>query len=275
MTTTLAFSPCPNDTFLFHALVHGLVPDTPPLGVELCDVETLNERAGRAELDLTKISYGAIPWLLEDYVLLRSGSAMGRGCGPLVVAREPCRLDDVRGPIAIPGERTTAFLLLRLRAPQLGSFRAMRFDRIPRAVAAGEVAAGLIIHESRFTYAQLGLSALADLGEWWESWTGLPIPLGGILARRALGATMVAWWQKAVRSSVEWALLHPDATRAYVKQHSQELTDDVIDAHIKLYVNEFTKDVGDDGIAAVRALLDRAARAGLAPPCGKELFAPP
>jgi 5,8-dihydroxy-2-naphthoate synthase len=270
--TTLGYSPCPNDTFLFYALVHGLIPGTPPLDVVLADVESLNERARRAELDLTKISYGAIPWLLEDYVLLRSGSALGRGCGPLVVAREPCRLDDVRGPIAIPGERTTAFLLLRLRAPQLGPFRPMPFDQIPRAVSAGEAAAGLIIHETRFTYARYGLSALADLGEWWESWTGLPIPLGGILARRG---TDTALWQRAIRQSVEWAFAHPEATRAYVRQHAQELDDTVIDAHIKLYVTEFTKDIGEEGEAAVKALLARAAQARLVPHCGKEAFTPP
>ena len=270
--TTLGYSPCPNDTFLFYALVHGLIPGTPPLEVTLADVESLNERARRAELDLTKISYGAIPWLLEDYALLRSGSALGRGCGPLVIAREPGRLDDVRGPIAIPGERTTAFLLLRLRAPQLGPFRPMPFDQIPRAVAAGEAAAGLIIHETRFTYARLGLHALADLGEWWESWTGLPIPLGGILARRGLDTAL---WQRAIRESVEWAFANREATRAYVREHAQELDDDVIDAHIQLYVTEFTKDIGDEGEAAVRALLERAAQARLVPHCGKEVFAPP
>ena len=269
---SLGFSPCPNDTFLFYALVHGLIPDVPPVNVLLADVESLNERARRRGLDVTKISYGAVPWLLEDYVLLRSGSAVGRGCGPLVVAREPGRLDDVRGPIAIPGERTTAYLLLRLRAPQLGPFRPMPFDQIPRDVAAGEVAAGLIIHETRFTYAKQGLHALADLGEWWETWTGLPIPLGGILARRDAD---IALWQRAIRQSVEWAFANPAATRGYVKQHSQELEDDVIDAHIKLYVTDFTRDIGDEGEAAVRALLDRAAQARLVPHCGKDVFAPP
>jgi 1,4-dihydroxy-6-naphthoate synthase len=266
---TLGFSPCPNDTFVFYALVHGLVPDVPPLSVVLADVESLNEQARRAALDVTKISYGAVPWLLEDYVLVRSGGAIGRGCGPLVVAREPGRLDDVRGTIAIPGDRTTAFLLLRLRAPQLGPFRVMPFSEIPRAVAAGEVAAGLIIHETRFTYAKLGLHALLDLGEWWESWTGLPIPLGGILVRRNADA---AFWQGAIRRSVEWAFAHPEATRSYVKAHAQELEDDVMEAHIKLYVTEFTRDIGNEGEAAVRALLARAAQAGLVPLCRKEAF---
>jgi len=189
---TFGFTPCPNDAFAFHALVHGLVPA--PLAVEpvLLDIEELNRRAGAGELQLTKLSFGAAAAAEGWYRLLRSGAALGRGVGPLVVAREKRSLEETaRGRIAVPGRETTAFALLRLAAPALGEVVELRYDRILDAVVAAEVDAGLIIHESRFTYREHGLVSVADLGEWWEAETGLPVPLAGIFARRDLDRELV------------------------------------------------------------------------------------
>lgn len=272
---TLGYSPCPNDTFIFYALTHGRIP-LPGLSIreQLEDVETLNTLALRQALDLTKISYHALGHLRNDYALLRSGSALGRGCGPLVVAREPREIGSLRGQaIAIPGHLTTANLLLQLCGEGFDQVVAMPFHRIVEAVAAGEVAAGVIIHESRFTYAQSGLHQVLDLGQWWESDTGLPIPLGGILARRSLGAEVIQDIDLALRRSVEFAQSHPAETRDYIKAHSQELADPVIDSHIALYVNRFTLDLGDEGLHAITTLLQRAEARGLIPPSSLPLFA--
>ncbi len=256
---TFGFSPCPNDAFAFHALVHGLVDA--PFRVEpvLLDIEELNQRARRGELELTKLSFGAFGAVGERYRLLRSGAALGRGVGPLVVAREQRPLAGAR--IAIPGRDTTAFLLLRLAEPELGEVVELRYDRILGTVAAGELDVGLIIHESRFTYADHGLVAIADLGEWWERETGLPVPLAGICARADLDDETVAAAEAAMRASVEYAFAHPEASRQYVRAHSQELSDEVCDAHIALYVNEFSVDLGDEGLAAIEHLVAGAASA--------------
>jgi 1,4-dihydroxy-6-naphthoate synthase len=264
---TLGYSPCPNDTFIFHALVHGIVRAEGVRFTErLEDVETLNRLAARAELDVTKISYGAAPGLLRDYVLLRSGGALGRGCGPLIVAREPFSRESLAGRrIAIPGRNTTANLLLRLYAPDAAPGIELVYSEIMPAVARGEVDAGLIIHESRFTYPQHGLVRVVDLGEWWEQTTGLPIPLGGIMARRTLGEGTIRRVDDAIRRSVEHAFSHPDASREYVRAHAQEMDDAVARQHIDLYVNPFSVDVGDPGERAIRELFQRAARAGIIP----------
>jgi 1,4-dihydroxy-6-naphthoate synthase len=259
---TFGFTPCPNDAFAFHALVHGLVPA--PFEVEpvLCDIEELNQRAAAAELQLTKLSFGAAAAAGDRYRLLRSGAALGRGVGPLVVARATGSLDEAAaGRIAVPGRETTAFLLLRLAAPALGEVVELRYDRILGAVAAGEVGAGLIIHESRFTYREQGLIAVADLGEWWEGETGLPVPLAGIFARSDLEPDLVDASDAAIRSSVEHAFANPDASRDYVRSLSHELSDEVCAAHIALYVNEHSVDIGDEGLAAVDRLLGRATAA--------------
>jgi 1,4-dihydroxy-6-naphthoate synthase len=255
---TFGFSPCPNDTFAFHALVHGLVDAPFRVRPVLLDIEELNRRAHDGELDLTKLSFGALPAVAERYAMLRSGAALGRGCGPLVVAREPVSLEDaVAGRIAVPGRETTAYLLLRLQAPPSDDVVELRYDRILDAVVSGEVDAGLIIHESRFTYAEHGLVQVADLGEIWESRTGLPTPLAAICARRDLEDDTREAAEHAIRSSVEHAFAHPDASRAYVRAHSQELSDEVCDAHIALYVNEFSVDLGDEGLAAIDELTSR------------------
>jgi 1,4-dihydroxy-6-naphthoate synthase len=256
------FSPCPNDTFAFDALVHGRVSAPFSAIPELHDIEQLNALAREGRYELTKLSFGALAGLRDRYAMLRSGAALGRGCGPLVVAREPATLADATaGRIAIPGWDTTAYLLLRLAAPVLGEVVELRYDAILGAVAAGDVDAGLIIHESRFTYAGHGLVAVADLGEWWEAETGMPVPLAAICARADLGGELRAAAEDAIRRSVEHAFAHPLDSREYVRANSQELSDEVCRQHIDLYVNEFTVDLGDDGLAAVDALLARAAGA--------------
>lgn len=264
-TLSLGFSPCPNDTFIFHGLVHGIVrAEGLDFAPRLEDVETLNRLAAEAVLDVTKISYGAIPHLVRDYALLRSGGALGRGCGPLVVAREsidPSELASRR--IAIPGRNTTANLLLRLFTPDAPAGEECVYSDIMPAVARGEVDAGLIIHESRFTYADHGLVKVVDLGEWWEQETGLPIPLGGILARRDLGETMIRAIDDALRRSVERAFANPAASRDYVRAHAQELDDAVMQQHIDLYVNHFSIDLGEEGERAIHELFARARRAGI------------
>ena len=257
---TFGFSPCPNDTFAFHALVHGLVDA--PFAVEpvLLDIEELNTRAREGELELTKVSFGALGDVRHRYRLLRSGAALGHGVGPLVVARDERSLAEAAaGRIAVPGLATTAVRLLTLAAPALGEVVEVRYDRIVDAVARGEVDAGLIIHESRFTYGDHGLVRVTDLGEWWEAETGLPVPLAGICARRDLDDGLAAAAERAVRLSVEHAFGHPEASRAYVRAYAQELSEEVCDAHIALYVNAFSVDLGDEGLAAVERLAGAAA----------------
>jgi 1,4-dihydroxy-6-naphthoate synthase len=255
-TLTFGFSPCPNDTFAFHALVHGLVEA--PFRVEpvLLDIEELNRRAHDGAFDLTKLSVGAFAGVGARYRLLRSGAALGHGVGPLVVAREPRSLAEAAaGRLAIPGRETTAFRLLRLAAPALGEVVELRYDRILGAVASGEVDAGLVIHESRFTYAGHGLVKVADLGDWWEAETGLPVPLAGICARADLDLAVVGAAEQAIRASVAHAFAHREASRDYVRAHAQEMSDEVCDAHIRLYVNELSLDLGDDGMRAIERLV--------------------
>jgi 1,4-dihydroxy-6-naphthoate synthase len=264
VTLTLAISPCPNDTFVFHALVHGLVRGAPPVEVTYADVDVTNTWAVEADLDLVKVSYAALPWLLDRYELLPCGGALGRGCGPLVVSRTT--LPSLAGrTVAVPGERTTAYLLMRLwsAGAEPAAITVVPFAEIMPAVANGEFDAGLVIHEARFTYPRYGLAAAADLGQWWEVETGMPIPLGAIVCRRgAVDPTAAAAW---VRESVRAAWAAPTASRQYVLAHAQEMERDVVDQHIALYVNEFTEDLGPVGFAAVDALLSRAAEAGLLP----------
>ncbi len=271
---TLGFSPCPNDTFMFYPLVHGLV-DTGGLAYRerLEDVETLNLLALNGTLDVSKVSYHALGHIRDAYALLRSGSALGRGCGPLLVAAEAIDPTALRGKtIAVPGRYTTALLLLQLFDPSLANFIVMPFNEIMDAVLTGTVDAGLIIHESRFTYAGLGLHKVLDLGEWWEGETGLPIPLGGIVARRSLGADTIATIERALRSGVQYARSHPGETVRYIGEHSQEMDPEVCAAHIGLYVNDFSTDLGDEGIQAISCLMQRAEQAGIIPPSSAPIF---
>jgi 1,4-dihydroxy-6-naphthoate synthase len=263
VTLRFGFTPCPNDAFAFHALVHGLAPA--PFDVEpvLLDIEELNRCAAGGELELTKLSFGAAAAAGERYRLLRSGAALGRGAGPLVVARGAGSLHEVAaaGRIAVPGRETTAYLLLRLAVPELGDVVELRYDRILPAVVSGEVDAGLIIHESRFTYREHRLVSVADLGEWWEDETGLPVPLAGIFGRTDLEPAVLEEAETAIRASVEFAFAHPEASRNYVRSLAHELSDEVCAAHIALYVNEHSVDIGEEGLTAIDRLIGRAAAA--------------
>ncbi len=310
----IAYSPCPNDTFTFHALVHGLIPGAPMLDVTYADINITNTWALEEDApDIMKVSYAALPWLLKDYALLPCGGALGRGCGPLILtggrsteseaedgtkilaeslaespgeiltersvgsvnsnslsnslisSMDPSNLSGKK--VAVPSERSTAYLLFRLWAAQqvpggVGEIVIMPFDQIMPAVRDGLVDAGLVIHEARFTYQTYGLTMLADLGSWWETDTGLPIPLGAIIARRSLDLEAITGW---IRSSVEYAWANPQASREYVLEHAQEMDPQVAKAHIDLYVNEFTANLGDSGYEAVSALLSRAAQEGIVP----------
>lgn len=270
----IAFSPCPNDTFVFHAWVHGLVPGAPALEVTYADIDITNNLAASGSgHDVLKISYAALPWVLSEYALVPCGGALGRGCGPLVLTRngatetsDPEALAGRR--VAVPSERSTAYLLFRLWAAQnvpggVGEIVVMPFHEIMPAVREGKIDAGLVIHEARFTYPSYGLQMLTDLGNWWEAETGLPIPLGAIIARRSLDLEAIAGW---IRASVQYGWAHPEQSRSYVLEHAQEMDPNVAQAHIDLYVNQFTADLGEEGYAAVEALLGRAAAAGLVPP---------
>ncbi len=253
---TFGFSPCPNDTFAFHALVHGLVDAPCLMRPVLLDIEELNRQAHASAFDVTKLSVGAFAAVGDRYRLMRSGAALGRGVGPLVVARAAMSLADVaKGRVAIPGRETTAFRLLRLAVPWLGDVVEVRYDRILGAVEDGTVDAGLIIHESRFTYEAHGLTKVIDLGDWWEGETGLPVPLAGICARADMDPGLIAEVERAIRASVRYAFDHPEDSRAYVRAHSQEMSDEVCDAHIRLYVNELSLDIGDEGMRAIARLV--------------------
>ena len=270
---SLAYSPCPNDTYIFAALTNGLLDGAPRVDVVLDDVEALNAAAREGRFTLTKVSYGAIPYLLDKYRILRAGGALGRGCGPLVVARPDdvgaagARLDMLRedAVFAIPGRMTTAFALLRLALGREPRTAVMRFDRIVDAVAHGEADAGLIIHESRFTYQRQGLVEVVDLGDWWERETGEPIPLGAILVRRDVGDAEAHALDEAIRRSLRFAREHEDKIIGYVREHAFEMDEEVMRRHIALYVNEYSDDVGPEGVAAVEDFFSRSARAGLIP----------
>jgi 1,4-dihydroxy-6-naphthoate synthase len=269
---SLAYSPCPNDTFIFAAWTAGLLPDAPPVEVVLDDVEALNLAAREGRYALTKASFGAIPYLLDKYRILRAGGALGRGCGPLLVSKPDATgrapaLDSFvpHARVAIPGKLTTAYLLLRLAHRRPIDAVAMQFDRIVEAVASGEVDAGLIIHESRFTYQATGLVKVIDLGEWWESQTGYPIPLGAILARRDLEPAALKRLNETIRASLAYARANEVAVMPYVRGHAFEMDQSVMLAHVALYVNNYTRDVGQEGILAVDELFTLAGTAGLLP----------
>ena len=265
---SLGFSPCPNDTYIFNALVHGQVQSRlfrlqEPM---LEDVESLNEWALQGRMDVTKLSFHALAHVLEQYALLASGAALGRGCGPLLITGPRTENKPLaEWKIAIPGRLTTAALLLRLYQPACANLVVMRFDQIMEAILQQQVDGGVIIHESRFTYQERGLQCVQDLGQWWESATGLPIPLGCIVARRSLPQEVRADLSRAICASIHWADAHPDACLPYIREHSQEMASDVVNSHIGLYVNQYSKDIGEEGLLAVRELLRRGAAIGLFP----------
>ena len=267
MKLSLGFSPCPNDTFIFDALVHKKV-DTEGLefDIYLDDVEALNQKAFTQALDVTKLSYHAIAYLLDNYQLLNAGSALGRSCGPLLVAKNNLSTEAItKGAIAIPGKYTTANLLLSLAYPTATNKETLLFSAIEQAVIDKKVTSGLIIHENRFTYADKGLVKLIDLGEFWEKETAHPIPLGGIAVRRSLNKPLQQKIDRVLARSVAFALDHPEQTQDYVSCHAQEMDKEVMYAHIGLYVNDFTKDLGKQGKAAVLLLFKKAQDLELVP----------
>lgn len=254
---SLGFSSCPNDTFIFYALMHAKVP-THGMTFDpvIDDVEVLNTMAMKSALDVTKVSYHAFGLVRYEYCLLRSGGALGRGCGPLIVSRGERDIRSLTGKtIAVPGKYTTAFLLLLLLNPELGDHVVMMpFDRIMEAVRDGEVDAGVIIHESRFTYPLYGLTAVLDLGQWWEKETSLPLPLGAVVARRRMGADRIRDLESVIRESIHYSRRNREEALPYIRDHAQEIADDVIEKHINLYVNDFSIDVGGEGVKAIQTL---------------------
>ncbi|MCK9173961.1 MAG: 1,4-dihydroxy-6-naphthoate synthase [Desulforhopalus sp.] len=270
---SLGFSPCPNDTFIFHALVHGLV-DCPVVLAEpqLADVELLNQQALAGKLDITKLSFNAFGHVMEEYCVLSAGAALGRGCGPLLITSggHSGGIAALAGKkIAIPGRYTTAALLLQMFLSDDAAgceLVELRFDQIMDAVKRGEVAAGVIIHESRFTYARQGFVCLQDLGEWWERLTGAAIPLGCIAAKRTLGGETIAALERAIAASVRYAFAHPGESLPWIRQYSQELAPEVVQSHIDLYVNSWSADLGTEGMAAIETFLERGRAVGALPP---------
>lgn len=276
MTLTLGFSPCPNDCFIFDAIVHRRIDlEGLTFDVRLDDVEALNLDAFAGKADVTKLSYHAFAHCADRYVLLDAGSALGRHCGPLLISRRPISTAEVASGalrIAIPGEYTTANFLLGLAFPEARKKTAMLFSDIEPALLRGDYDAGLIIHENRFTYEAKDLRKIIDLGEFWERETGMPIPLGGIVANRSLPLDVQRTVNRVVRRSVEYAFAHRDASLPFVREHAQEMSEDVMYKHIDLYVNEYSVDLGTEGRRAVTCLFERARAAGVIPAVLSDLF---
>lgn len=274
MNLTLGFSTCPNDTFIFDAMVHGRI-DTEGLEFSLimADVEELNNHAFNGSLDITKLSYCAYASLVDSYILLNSGSALGYKNGPLLISRHKIYPDEISDlKIAIPGKNTTANLLLSIAYPNVKQKKEYLFSLIEEIVLSGEMDAGLIIHESRFTYQKKGLKKIIDLGEHWESITGMPIPLGGIVVNRKLPVEVQRKVNRVMKRSVEFAFEHPKESYPFVKQYAQEMDDSVMESHINLYVNEFTRDLGITGRKAIEALYGKASENGIIPIIRKDIF---
>jgi 1,4-dihydroxy-6-naphthoate synthase len=269
---TLGFSPCPNDTFMFHGLVLGQVPvEGVAFSPVIEDIAALNQRAvtGEEALAVSKLSVSALGRVTDRYTVLRSGAALGRGCGPLVVAKEAIELAQLANKtIAIPGLHTTAHLLLRMFAPAGIEVLVMRFDEIMPALAAGKADAGVIIHEGRFTFARYGLQQVTDLGERWEHSTGLPLPLGVICARRSLEHQIIDRVEAGLRASIQLAFDQPRRPRAFIKQHAAEMDPEVCRQHIELYVNDYSVDLGDEGVGAIDEMLGRGRDRGILPADG-------
>jgi len=272
---TLAYSTCPNDTYIFHALANRRINRRGlNFAIHLADVEELNQSARTGRYDITKLSFAAAGHLTECYGLLRAGGAIGRGCGPLIVARAGTDISHLeKGCVAVPGLWTTAHLLLSLFLPTPPRIRPMVFDGIMPAVSKGACDAGVMIHEGRFTYHEHGLVKLVDLGEWWEKKTGLPIPLGCIAIRRDLGKPVALQAEALIRESIGFADRHMEDAMSYIRQHARELSDTVIRRHIDLYVNRFSMDMAGEGAAAVEALFAKAREKKILDPSRMPLFA--
>lgn len=265
---SLGISPCPNDTFIFDAWINNKLEQTPPQ-VRCCleDIATLNRMALKEELDVVKVSFFAYGMLRRKYTLLNAGGALGRGCGPLVVAKSKNILQekqlspDIR--VAVPGEWTTANLLFSLYMPQITNKVFIKFEQIMPAVERGDVDAGVIIHEGRFTYERYGLAVVEDLGTWWENNTAKPVPLGAIIAKKSLDDESISTIESTIRKSLQFALADPGSSLEFIKKHAGEPDTEVIRRHIELYVNEFSLDYGSEGIDAIDCLMNRAEEKGL------------
>jgi 1,4-dihydroxy-6-naphthoate synthase len=271
---TLGFSPCPNDTFIFDAMVHGKI-DTEGIEFEVFmeDVEALNQRAFAGDIDITKLSYHAFAHLTHHFALLNAGSALGNNCGPLLISGNNMTRDEITGArIAIPGKMTTANFLLGLAFPEAINKQTLLFSDIEDAVLRGDADAGLIIHENRFTYEQKGLVKIIDLGEFWESATGYPIPLGGIVVNRNIPRDVQKKIDRIMRRSVEYAFNNRESVMPFVRCYAQAMEDDVMMSHIGLYVNDFTIDLGDNGKGAVQYMMDVAVEKGLIQKVNDNLF---
>ncbi len=257
----LGFSPCPNDTYIFHALAQKRIALEPlSLRIFMGDVEELNREVRAGRLDMAKVSIHAMVHLLRDYCLLRSGGAMGRGCGPVIVSREKLSMRDLKDRrMAIPGRMTTAGLLLQLEGTHQGPKEEMVFHEIMPAVLEGRVDAGVVIHEGRFTFHEHGLHLVLDLGAWWENETELPLPLGGIVMKRKLGEETARFMEEKIRESLAHSRAHPHEAWPYMRKHAQEMDSKVIHQHIQMFVNDYTHDVGPEGEKAIRHMLKAAA----------------
>ncbi|MBI2269333.1 MAG: 1,4-dihydroxy-6-naphthoate synthase [Bacteroidetes bacterium] len=266
---TLGFSPCPNDCFIFDAMIHGKI-DTEDLvfDVTMTDVENLNKKAFEGTIDITKLSYHAYAYLTDKYALLNSGSALGKGCGPLLISK--FQVSNLKSQIsnlkiAIPGKYTTANLLFSLAYPNAKNKVEMVFSEIEDAVLNGRVDAGVIIHENRFTYEAKGLKKIIDLGEYWEQHTQYPIPLGGIVVNRRIDKPIQQKINRVLRKSIEYAFANPADSRAFVKANAQEMSDEVIQKHIDLYVNNYTIELGKEGKKAIHLLFEEIKKLGIVP----------
>lgn len=277
MKLSLGFSPCPNDTFIFDAMIHGKI-DTEGLEFEviLGDVEELNRGAFAGHLDITKLSYHAFAYLTAHYALLDAGSALGNNCGPLLIAKHPMSKSEIlQSKIAIPGKYTTANFLLAYAFPEAQNKEVVLFSEIEDKVLAEEVDAGLLIHENRFTYEQKGLVKLMDLGEFWETTTGMPIPLGGIVIKRTLPIAIQHKVNRVLQKSVAFAFENPKSSLPFVRAHAQEMDEAVMYQHIDLYVNDYSLQLGERGRAAVQHLFDVAVEKHLIPAIGQSIFLTP
>ncbi|OKS88599.1 menaquinone biosynthesis family protein [Mucilaginibacter polytrichastri] len=280
MKLTLGFSPCPNDTFIFDALIHHKI-DTEGLEFEVFydDVETLNQKAFRGELDITKLSYHAFAYMVNQYALLDAGSALGFGVGPMLICK--CDPDELREKlktsgadvrIGIPGKYTTANFLLGLAFPQATNKQELVFSEIEDAVLTGKVDVGLIIHENRFTYQNKGLKKIIDLGDYWEKETGCAIPLGGIVVNRNLPLEVQQKVNRLIRKSVEFAFADPKSGLEFIRSHAQEMSEEVMYKHIDLYVNKYSVELGIEGRKAINLLFDTAKEKGIIPEINGEIF---
>ncbi|MBN2893537.1 MAG: 1,4-dihydroxy-6-naphthoate synthase [Bacteroidales bacterium] len=274
MKLTLGFSTCPNDTFIFDAMVHNKI-DTEGLKFELVmgDVEELNKMAINAELDITKISYHAFAYIAQNYKILDSGSALGRNNGPLLISKKKIYPDEVPHlKVAIPGQHTTANLILRTAYPEIRCVKEYLFSDIEEVVLDNEVDAGLIIHETRFTYKKRGLKKILDLGEYWEEKTGFPVPLGGIIVNRKLSDEVQQKVNRVLRRSIDYAFENPNSALEFIRQFAQEMDEQVMYKHIELYVNDFTKDLGELGKKSIRYLLDKAVELSFVDSIPEDIF---